>query len=198
MLEAGAARQVINPPLGTGKGGLRLFGNPIQAIESDLTATVLVLADGADERRVIAIDLCTMTRDEARGLRAAVGEALDTPISHVLLNLSHNHSSPTLPWLQSMIDTPEELAVRERYERDLTRRLVEAALEATRPAAAGAARQRLGGELDRRLPARAPRRPRRARRGARASDRPARSACIRVDDLDGGPIAVLFRYSAIP
>ena len=130
MLEAGAARRVINPPLGTGKGGLRLFGDPIQAIESDLTATVLVLADGAATVAVVALDLCTMTRDEARGLRAAVGEALDTPTSHVLLNLSHNHSSPTLPWHQSMIDTPAELAVRERYERDLTRRLVEAALEA--------------------------------------------------------------------
>ena len=111
VLEAGAARRVINPPLGTGKGGLRLFGDPIQAIESDLTATVLVVADGAVTVAVVALDLCTMTRDEARGLRAAVGEALDTPTSHVLLNLSHTHSSPTLPWHQSMIDTPAELAV---------------------------------------------------------------------------------------
>jgi hypothetical protein len=52
VLESGAARRVINPPLGTGKGGLRLFGDPIQAMESDLTATVLVLADGAARRAV--------------------------------------------------------------------------------------------------------------------------------------------------
>ena len=44
-LLAGAARRTINPPLGTGKGGVRLFGDPIQAIESDLTATTLVLAN---------------------------------------------------------------------------------------------------------------------------------------------------------
>ena len=45
-LYAGAARRAINPELGTGMPGLRLFGAPIQAIESDLTATVLVLSDG--------------------------------------------------------------------------------------------------------------------------------------------------------
>ena len=41
----------VNPPLGTGKAGLRLFGDPIQAIESDLTATALVLAGRGDEAR---------------------------------------------------------------------------------------------------------------------------------------------------
>ena len=45
-LYAGAARRVINPRLGTGKPGLRLFGDPIQSIESDLTATALVFGDG--------------------------------------------------------------------------------------------------------------------------------------------------------
>ena len=33
-LQAGAARRTINPLLGTGKAGLRLFGSPIQAIEA--------------------------------------------------------------------------------------------------------------------------------------------------------------------
>jgi hypothetical protein len=197
VLEAGAARRVINPPLGIGKGGLRLFGDPIQAIESDLTATVLVVADGTATVAVIAMDLCTMTRDEARGLRAAVGEALDTPISHVLLNLSHNHSSPTLPWHQSMIDTPAELAVRERYERDLTRRLVEAALEARgrlQPARLGSGWGESSIGVYRRE----------SRDGrdvlgevhGHAIDRSV--GVLRVDDLDGGPIAVLFRYSAHP
>ena len=50
-LYAGAARRAINPQLGTGMPGLRLFGAPIQAIESDLTATVLVLGDGDAQGR---------------------------------------------------------------------------------------------------------------------------------------------------
>ena len=41
-LYAGIARRTINPPIGTGKVGFRLFGGPVQAIESDLSATVLV------------------------------------------------------------------------------------------------------------------------------------------------------------
>ena len=47
-LFAGAARRPINPPLGTRQTGFRLFGSPVQAIESDLTATALVLSDGFD------------------------------------------------------------------------------------------------------------------------------------------------------
>jgi len=89
-LYAGAARRTINPPLGTGKGGLRLFGSPIQAIESDLTATVLVLGDGDAKVAVIATDLCVLTRAEATRLRGAVADAIGVPVSHVLLNLSHN------------------------------------------------------------------------------------------------------------
>ena len=32
-MRAGAARRVVNPPLGTRQTGFRLFGNPVQAIE---------------------------------------------------------------------------------------------------------------------------------------------------------------------
>ena len=69
-LQAGAARRTINPLLGTGKAGLRLFGSPIQAIESDLTATVLVLTDGEAKVAVVATDLCVMSMAEAGRLRA--------------------------------------------------------------------------------------------------------------------------------
>src|ERR1700710_2012944 len=105
-LTAGAARRLINPLLGTGKAGLRLFGDPIQAIESDLTATVLVLGNGDTKVAVIATDLCVMGMSEARALRAEVAGVLGTEVSHVLLNLSHNHSSPALPEFMAMVDTP--------------------------------------------------------------------------------------------
>ena len=129
-LYAGAARRAINPLLGTGKAGLRLFGSPIQAIESDLTATVLVLGDGDTKVVLIATDLCVISMAEGGRLRSAVAEALGTPVSHVLLNLSHNHSAPALPEFMSMTDSEEDVPFRVRYERDLLRWLVEAALEA--------------------------------------------------------------------
>src|SRR5215203_4158444 len=129
-LHAGAARRAINPLLGTGKAGLRLFGSPIQAIESDLTATALVLADGDTKVAVVAIDLCMVSIDEGDRLRSAVADALGVSRSDVLLNLSHNHSSPALPDFMAMTDTEEDARYRVRYERDLTTWLVEAAVEA--------------------------------------------------------------------
>src|SRR6476619_7877884 len=98
-LHAGAARSVVNPPLGTRQTGFRLFGNPVQAVESDLTATALVLADGATKVVVIGIDLSIVGIDlalrgqrPAQPIRLAVAEALDVPVAHVLLNTSHTHA----------------------------------------------------------------------------------------------------------
>ena len=173
-LYAGAARRAINPQLGTGMAGLRLFGSPIQAIESDLTATALVLGDGDTKVAVIAIDLCVMSMAEGGRLRAAVAEALGTPVSHVLLNLSHVHSSPALPEFMAMTDSAEDVRVPDAIRARPAALARRGRGGGGRPPAAGADRQRLGRELDRRLPARDPRRPRRARRGARPPDRPVR------------------------
>src|SRR5437868_11806173 len=97
-LYAGAARRVINPPIGTGKVGFRLFGGPVQAIESDLTATVLVLCSGETKLAVVALDLSTLGVDRSwyderptRAVRAAVAAALSIPLAHVMLNGSHTH-----------------------------------------------------------------------------------------------------------
>ena len=196
-LEAGAARRVINPQLGTGKAGLRLFGSPIQAIESDLTATVLVLAEGETRVAVVATDLCVMSMTEAGKLRAGVAEALGAPVASVLLNLSHNHSSPALPEFMAMTDTPEDIPFRVRYEDDLLRWVVEATLEAVahlQPARIGSGWGESSIGVYRRE----------ARDGrdvlGEVPDRPIDSSVgvIRVDDLDGVPIATLFRFSAHP
>jgi hypothetical protein len=196
-LLAGAARRVINPPLGIGKGGLRLFGDPIQAIESDLTATALVLGDGETALVVVATDLCVLTPREGAAIRGRIAEAVGVPVAHVLLNLSHNHSSPTLPEFMSMTDSPEDVPLRERYERDLTRLVVEAAVEARaslRPARLGTGWGESGIGVYRRE----------SRDGrdvlGEVPEHPIDRSVgvIRVDDLDGDPIATVFRFSAHP
>ena len=58
MLYAGVSRRVINPHIGIEKIGLRLFGEAVQAIQSDLTVTVLVLASETNRVTLIACDLC--------------------------------------------------------------------------------------------------------------------------------------------
>lgn len=196
-LLAGAARRTINPRLGTGKGGLRLFGDPVQAIESDLTATALVVGDGEMRVAVIAIDLCVISVGESTAMRTAVADALDVPVANVLLNLSHNHSSPALSGFMWMTDLPEEAAMRERYREELERALVEVAVEAAQrqqPARIGTAsgssrigvyRREFHDGVD--VLGEVPEHPIDESVGV-----------VRVDDLDGRPIAILFRYSAHP
>ena len=201
-LLAGAARRVVNPPLGTRQTGFRLFGNPVQAIESDLTATAIVLGDGSTKVVVIGIDLSIVGIDislrnqrPAQEMRVRVADALGIPVSHVLLNTSHAHSGVALP--DYMPDTPEQMALKERYRESLARGLVEAAVEAAgcmQPARIGCGwgestigvyrRETCDG---RDVLGEVPDHPIDPTVGV-----------IRVDDLDGSPIAVAFRYSCHP
>lgn len=197
ILQAGAARRVINPRLGTGKPGLRLFGDPIQSIESDLTATALVLTDGDTKLAIIAADLCIASTAESNGLRDGVASALRIPRSHVMLNLSHNHSSPALPGFMWMTDLPHEAAFKARYRDDLAGWLVQAAVDADaarQPARIGTGWGESAIGVYRRE----------VRGGEDFLGEDSEHAIdtsvgvVRVDDLDGRPIAVMFRYSAHP
>ena len=58
VLYAGAARRIINPPLGTKRPGIRLFAEPLQAVESDLSATAVVLSNQASKVVIVGIDIC--------------------------------------------------------------------------------------------------------------------------------------------
>jgi hypothetical protein len=193
-LHAGAARRTINPPLGIGKIGGRLFGDPIQWIESDLTATVLVLHGAGTKVAIVAVDLCTVESRHAETLRGDVADTIGVPLTHVLLNESHDHSAPALPgyypdWYDSEF--------KEEYFTTLRRRIAEAAWEADdrlRPARIGSAwGESTIGVYRREL-----------RDGSwglgEVPDHPIDPSVgvIRVDDLDGNPIAVAFRYSAHP
>jgi len=201
-LYAGAARRTINPPLGTRQTGFRLFGNPVQAIESDLAATALVLGDESTRVVVIGIDLSLVgidlsLRDQrpAQELRVEIAEALGIPVAHVLLNTSHTHAGVALP--DYMPDSDEQMALKEHYRRSLARSLVEAAVEADarlQPARLGCGWGESAIGVYRRE----------VRDGhdvlGEVPEHPIDSSVgvIRVDDLDGNPIAIVFRYSCHP
>ncbi len=199
---AGAARRIINPPLGTRQTGFRLFGNPVQAIESDLTATALVLGNGNTKIVIIGIDLSLVGIDlslygqrPAQEMRVQIAQALRIPVAHVLLNASHTHSGVALP--EYMPDSAEQVALKQRYKRNLTRWLVEAAVEADQnlqPARIGAG----WGECHIGVYRREFRDGRDVLGEAPDHAIDPSVGVIRVDDLDGSPIAILFRYSCHP
>jgi hypothetical protein len=94
ILTAGVARVNITPPLGTRMLGYILRIEPCIGIDSDLFCTVLVLADDAAKVVIVDCDLATFTVPRATELRQAVADALATPISHVMLAYTHTHNGP--------------------------------------------------------------------------------------------------------
>ena len=195
-LYAGAARRVINPPRGIRTFGFSSREGVVQAIESDLTATALVLSDGKAKVAIVAADTGWMDLDVMTGLRERVADRVGTNSSHVMINLNHTHSSPAMPeWFP---DKPEQIALQTRYQENLCDWIAEAAREADErrvPARIGAGwgDSRIGvyrRETD--------------RDGevflGEVPDHPTDSAVgvMRVDDLDGNPIATLFSYGCHP
>jgi hypothetical protein len=127
-------------------------------------------------------------------LRSDVASAIGVPVSHVLLNESHDHSAPALPgYYPDWYDDD----FKEEYLAMLHTRVVDAAAEADaqlRPARIGCG----WGESEIGVY-------RRELRDGRwvlgeVPDHPIDTSVgvIRVDDLDGNSIAVVFRYSAHP
>jgi len=195
-LFAGVARSVINPPLGIRRAGIRIFTDPIQAIESDLTATVLVLSDGNIRLAIAALDLGLMSMSEMAELRSRIAGAIDAPTSHVMVNLSHTHSSPAFP---DFIPEPEEQMILKRQYRDsvfeATAAAAAEAVSGLQPARIGSGRgacgigvyRRATGPDGRGLLGEVPEAPVDPTVGV-----------IRVDDFKGEPIATLFSYGCHP
>ena len=192
MLHAGVGRHIINPPLGVKTFGFSSREGTVQAIESDLSTTVLVLGDGTQKIAIIASDTGWLAFSTVTDLRRRVGEAIGAPSSHVLINLSHTHSSASMPeWVP---DDPEQITMQARYRDDLCDWIVAAAQEADaniQPARIGGGWGDCGIGVYRR------------EMGAdgivflgEVPDHPIDTSVgvIRVDDLDGSPIATLFSY----
>ena len=200
-LRAGVARRVINPPLGVKTVGFSSREGVVESIESNLTVTCLVLAseEGGKLRSkvaIIALDLCVVPLHRMDEWRGRIAEAIGTTAAHVMINLNHTHSGPALP------DYPPEfefqLPMLQGYQDTMVARMIEAAREANASLqdariVAGWGESRIGinrremgpdgviflgevpdGEID-----------------------PA-VGVIRVDDLNGRPIAILCSYGCHP
>jgi neutral ceramidase len=191
-LYAGVSRRIINPPLGIKTFGFSSREGVVQAIESDLTATALVVSDGTVKIVVVATDTGWMAREVMNNLRRRVGDAIGTPASHVMINLNHTHSSPSMPeWCP---DEPEQIALQSTYQDHLCQWVIEAVQTANdhmEPARIGASWGESNIGVYRR------------EKDADGNvflgevpDHPIDTSVgvIRVDDRTGQPIATLFSY----
>lgn len=191
-LRAGVGRTIINPPLGIKTVGFTSREGVVETIESDLTATTLVLADERSRVAIVAVDLCIAPLEMVRDWRRQVAQAIGTVEANVLVNLSHSHSAPALP------GAPPEFAFQadliDGYYADVVPRIVESATRANAalaPArvAAGHGQSQIG--INRREMG-----PDGLIFLGEAPDKAIDPAVgvVRVDNLDGQPIATLFSY----
>ena len=120
-LYAGVERVNINPPIGIKRPGIRLFADPIQSIESDLTATALVLHYNDTKIAILACDLAFIAIQVDKILRENIGKEIGTTRSHIMINCSHTHSGPAFPsWIE---EQTEQMRLQEEYQENLIRKL---------------------------------------------------------------------------
>ncbi len=191
-LSAGVGRRDITPPDGLRTAGFSSRETVIGGADEPLLATALVLEGRGARVCILAIDLCMAPQDVVREWREAVGAAIGTPASHVLVNLSHTHSGGAL--LRTQPEFADQADLLLAYQETLAAQLVAAATEAAgtlRPAriGAGAGTSDIGVQ--------------RREQGpdgytflGEVPDGPIDPvvSVVRVDDLDGRAIAILAAY----
>jgi neutral ceramidase len=195
-LFAGIGKRITNPPIGSPRFGVRLFADQIQAIESDIRATALVFSNGKTKAALIALDMCELPASFSRQVRQKIASLLEVPVAHVLINFSHAHATPTLP--TETQDSPERMQFARDYAKLLEGWILEAVEEANanlQPARIGAGKgeavigiyRRETGKDGKDVLGEVP-------------DYPIDHSVpvVRVDDLKGQPIAILFSYGCHP
>jgi len=194
IYQAGAAREDITPPT-----GILLFGYTVRegfsrGVDEPLTTTALVI-DGMDGRvALIAIDWGMAFVPFTQSIRESCAKALDVSVANVLINFSHSHSTPPPPdWMPYA--EPEQA----KMQTDWAERTREASVRACQRAAGAIQPARITngwGECHANI----------NRRqltsdgsvllgedGEAPSDHSV--GVLRVDDLQGCPLAVAFRFS---
>lgn len=113
MLTAGVYRTLINPAQGTYLAG---YGHPFRgcrSVRDDLTATALVLDDGATRLALVAVDQLAIAEDVADLIRQQV--AASVPADHVLIACSHGHCTPVASAPADQARAPQRRYVEERF-----------------------------------------------------------------------------------
>ncbi len=203
-LTAGVARIDITPPVGFRLEGAMRRVEPSEGIESPLLATALVLADEQTKIVLIDCDLIGFDLPLAGEIRRAIADRVEIPVSQVTVGCTHTHNGPctargVLCGVHDVAGDPAEIKALDAYIEDLVNRL------------AGMAALADG----RRQPARASAGSGHAEVAINREERAPEDGLIvvgrnpegttdhsvdvlRVDDLEGNPLAVLTSYAAHP
>lgn len=195
-LNAGFARAVITPPVGSRMEGWAMYRERpfAEAIHDDLRVRALYLRQAGDTALLLAYDALFFSRENADRLKAAVGRRLDLAPRRILIHCTHTHSCPHTSNYTYHYDLPPDWAWLERLEAG-TLTAAEDARAAARPVTlrAGLGRTRL--PLNRRKPD--------GRGGVTFAPHPEGIVCdalpvCLLEDGDRRPVCLLFSVSCHP
>lgn len=192
---AAVAREDITPEQGIALCGYTIREGPSCAVDEPLTMTVLVVeGEGGRRIAILAVDWGAAFVPYATDLRARCGKVIGGTAQDVLLNFSHSHSTPMPPgWMPYA--QPEEL----KRQEDWADRVAIAAARACRRAVAALQPARLAtgwGDCRANINRRQKTGGGTVLLGEDPSGPSDHSVGVaRFDDLQGKPIAILFRYS---
>ena len=132
QLMAGAASAVVTPPVGYHMGAWGLRQGRSTGVHDDLFAKALVLENDEVRLAIVAMDVAGITRTILEEIQATVLELTGIPASHLLVNSTHNHTTP------DFINTiPEELETYAKHFADVVAGTVLEAATHMSPATAG-------------------------------------------------------------
>ncbi len=93
-LQAGFAKVVITPPVGTPMEGYSARQGVSQGVHDDLYARALVIDDGSTQAAVVGCDLLGVDRRLVAAARAKASEATGIPADHIMIGATHTHAGP--------------------------------------------------------------------------------------------------------
>ncbi|MDA0746681.1 MAG: hypothetical protein O2954_09175, partial [bacterium] len=194
QLYAGTARCDITPPPGIAhmNWGAQTHERA-EGVDLPLWCTVLALSQGETQVLVVDLDLLQMTNEQVAVLRQAVSEMTDVPVPHVRISFTHTHSGPTLG--PTWIDGGTELVP--AYVESLSGRVAGTAWEALRrgrPVRVASGSGQCAININRRQVVDG-----RVVVGYNPEGFVDQEVgLVRLDDLDGNPVAVVVNYACHP
>ena len=203
-LTAGVARIDITPPVGFRLQGIMRRIEPSTGVESPLLATALVLADERTKIVILDCDLLGFDLPLAAKIRKRIADRVGTTPSRVAVGCTHTHNGPCtvrgiLGGVHQVAGGAEEIKALDAYIEKLVDRLARLADRADgnrRPARAAAGRGHAEVAVNREERASEDGLVVVGRNPGGATDHSV--DVLRVDDLEGNPIAALTSYAAHP
>jgi neutral ceramidase len=93
-LHAGAARVMLEPPLGISMIGYGRRTGRASGVHDDLAAQAIVISDGTTRAAIISVDVLAIGARVAGDIRAAVAASTGIPADAVMVCATHTHSGP--------------------------------------------------------------------------------------------------------